>query len=196
MSPIAVRNLIEFRQKQRGVTLLELALCMMILAVLSVGVSALMRTGVEAKMAQRNDLNMQSIGMNFSEDLRTDIRTADSASISNNGNTMTLSTAVGNVVYSLNNGQLSRQPVGQTAEIYNDPTIYSKPVLVVSCQNACFTPLQMNSDSVPSPREILVNEMKITQSTSQNTIIDRNFGLANFALRAFSFNLTGATEFQ
>jgi hypothetical protein len=176
---------------------MEMGLCMMIAAVLSVGVSAIVRTGIETKTSQRNDLNMQSIALNVSEDMRNDIRTADSASISEGGNTLTLSTASGNVTYTLNsgNGRLTRQDSGQT-KTYNDPALYGNPVYTVSCQGACFTPLQMNSDATPSPRQILVNEMRISQASSQNTLIDRNFGLANFALRAFSFNLTGATEFQ
>jgi len=181
---------------QQGVTLLEMALAMMILSVLAVGVSSILRTGVETQMAQRNDLNMQSIGMNVSEDLRNDIRVADSASITGGGNSMTLVTGNGNVTYTLDgSGQLIRTLNGQS-KIYNDQTVYKSPTLVVRCTNGCFTAMQMNNDTAPSPREVMVNEMKITQSTSQNTVIDRSFGLASFALRAFSFNLTGATQFQ
>jgi prepilin-type N-terminal cleavage/methylation domain-containing protein len=188
---------------QQGVTLLEMALAMMILSVLSVGVSSILRTGVESQMAQRNDLTMQSIGMDISEDLRNDIRLADSASIGGGGNSMTLvvgnsnANTTYNVTYSLDgSGQLTRQANGQS-KIYNDQTIYKTPILVVQCTNGCFTAMQMNNDTPQSPREVLVNEMIVTQSTSQNTLIDRSFNrLANFPLRAFSFNLTGATQFQ
>jgi len=190
-------HLNQSKKAQQGVTLLEMALAMMILSVLSVGVSSILRTGVESQMAQRNDLNMQSIAMNVSEDMRNDIRVADSASISGGGNTMALVTGNGNVTYTLDgSGQLIRTLNGQS-KIYNDQTVYKTPTLIVTCTNGCFTAMQMNNDTPQSPREVMVNEMIVTQSTSQNTLIDRSFNrLANFPLRAFSFNLTGATQFQ
>lgn len=183
----------------RGVTLLEMALSMMILAILSVGVSSLVKTGVENQLAQRTHQNMQTVGLNIVDDLRMDIRTADRATVSNGGNTLTLSTPNGNIIYNLTaSNDFTRfvQATGVT-RTYNDPNAFN-PRLQVRCPNGCFQAALLNNDPVPSPRQIFVEELLVEQvlPNGSGTMIDRAFGAANFPVRAFSFDVMSAKEFQ
>jgi hypothetical protein len=184
-----------------GVTLIELAIGMMILIVLSLGVSALVKTGVETQMSRRSDMLMQTIGLDLVDDLRFDVRTTDSAAVSGGGNTLTLSRGGGTIVYQLDgNGRFSRtDALTGAVKVYNDPAHYSSPAFRMACPATCFTPLRMNSDATPSPREIRVNEIRVQQvagTQGGGTFIDRAFGLGNFSVRAFTFSVLGATEFQ
>lgn len=189
------------KKSHSGVTLIELGIGMIILIVLSLGVSALVKTGVETQLSRRSDMLMQTIGLDLVDDLRFDVRTTDNATVSNGGNTLTLSRGGGNIIYQLDgNGRFSRTNVLTGAvKIYNDPAHYSSPAFQIACPSTCFTPLRMNSDATPSPREIRVNEIQVRQvvgSQGGGTFIDRAFGLGNFSVRAFSFSVLGATEFQ
>ena len=179
---------------------------MMILSIISVAVSNLVKTGVETQLSQRMQENMQTIAMNIVDDLRYDIRTADTATISNGGNTLTLTGGTGNIVYSLASGNMRRTVGGGTPKIYNAG--YAGPGLEVACLNMAgatipcfqgFSPSTANpavfvSDSV-DPRQIRVDNITVQQQTLGNTMIDRNFGRPQFALRNFNFDLMSATQF-
>jgi Tfp pilus assembly protein PilV len=200
-----LKNFCRLRITQRraasGITLIEVSVSMMLLAIISIGVSALVKSGVEVQMARRVDMTMQSIGLNIVDDIRRDVQTADTATIANGGNGLTLVTPTGTIVYQLNMaGQFSRTNTGTgQSRIYNDPAQYTTPQFNVVCPQTCFTALQMNSDPVPMPKQIQVNEMQVQQQLAAGnagSTIDRAFGPANFTVRQFTFNLMSATEFQ
>lgn len=185
---------------QAGISLLEIALAMMILAVLSVGVSSLIKTAVETQMARRTDVTMQSIGLNFADDIRMDVRTADTVSVSSDGKMLTLAASAGNIIYELNSSQqmTRRDTATNSTKIYNDPAQFNTPRFNVVCPTTCFTALRFNSDATPVPREVRVNAIQIQPQTTSNSgnIIDQAFGPANFTIKAFTFSILSATEFQ
>ncbi len=189
------------RKSVKGLTLLEVALCIAILAILSVGVSSLVKTGVETQLAQRVHQDMQAIGMNIVDDLRQDIRTADRATVAGGGNTLTLDMPTGTqIVYQLSGANAFtrwEQATGAT-KLYNDPNVFTVP-LQVQCPAGCFEALMPNNDAVPSPRQIFVRTLSVAQvlpAGNAGTMIDQSFGPANFTLREFSFDVMSATEFQ
>src|SRR3954470_23284463 len=61
-----------------GITLIELAVSMMIMAIIGVGVSGLLKTGAEHSLSERTHQTSQMVAMNLVDDLRFDLRTADS----------------------------------------------------------------------------------------------------------------------
>lgn len=68
-----------------GVTLLELCIAMMVMSILSVGVAAIVRAGIESQMNDRMYNTMQIVATNFITDLRFDLSRANGASITNSG---------------------------------------------------------------------------------------------------------------
>jgi prepilin-type N-terminal cleavage/methylation domain-containing protein len=182
------------RRSAKGLTLLETAIAMMILAILSVAVSNLVKAGVETQMARRADLNMQSIAMNIVDDLRRDIRTADKLSVAGNtGNTLTLTNNGITISYRLNGAQLTRTENGANKS-YNDTSQFN-----VICPQSCFTAKDFNQDPTPLPRQIQINEIQVQQNvptSATKNIIDKAFGPANFTIRQFTFSPISAMEFQ
>lgn len=92
MAPLqpSIKPLARKRPAARGITLIELALSMMIMAVLSVGVSSLIKTGVETQMSERMNAHMQTIAMNIVDDIRLNMRTACTAQVTGGGTTLNL----------------------------------------------------------------------------------------------------------
>lgn len=194
------------RLRAKGVTLVELAVAMMILSILSVAVSNLVMSGVQSQMNQRIDENLQIIGMNIVEDIRLDLRHAAVVDVAGGaaGNTLNITTQNGGLItYRLNGNNFERIEGGFT-KIYNDPAVYGTPALQVGCftvgTNAaasCFVEQNMNSDPTPRPREIrIANELRVQPLVSPNTVMDNRFGPARFSIRDFSFDVMSSTEFQ
>jgi Tfp pilus assembly protein PilV len=178
-------------QSEQGVSLLELALGMMILSVLSVGVSALVKTGVESQMSHRTNQEIQNIGLNIVDDLRTDIRTADKAVVSTNQ--LVLNMPTGNTItYRLNGDNFSRANSAGGSKTYNTGPIAR---LRVSCTGSCFRAGSLNSAG--DPRQIIVDSLQVVEVLpNAGTAIDQAFMPSNFSIRNFSFEVLSATEFQ
>lgn len=179
-----------------GLSLIELAMAMMIMVILSVGVSSLLQTGIESQLSERAHQEMQSVAMNIVDDLRNDIRTANKAAVSNGNNTLTLTMPTGNITYSLAaDGKFSRvSSVTGTKQYLSGQMTNMK----VACPSGCFRAELLNSDNTPSPRQISVPEISVQQVINGNrkTIIDTAFNSASFSLRNFSFDVLSATEFK
>lgn len=193
-----------FGKSEQGITLLEVAISIMIVAVLSIAVSSLVKAGVETQMAERMHQNMQSISNGIVGDLRMDFREVDTVAIASGGNSLTLTTPAGNVVYQLTNGNLTRRSPSGTVKTYNDPKMYNN-MLEISCPGGpvvpggpsvagCFAPNNLNSSGLP--RQIVMPEMAVRQKTANGGLIDRYFGAPNFTVRNFAFDVVTATEFQ
>jgi prepilin-type N-terminal cleavage/methylation domain-containing protein len=193
-------------QASAGVTLLEMAMAMMIVAVLSVGVSGIIKVGVEHTMAERQHQNMQMIAMNLVDDLRHDLRTADSINALGAGSNSLVMQSNGKVItYALNaaNKQITRKVGGvASTKIYNDPGVFKN--LQVQCTPTCF---QIGTDqsgnplvsSSGVPKEIMIPNLSVNAvlpAGNLGTSVDQAFGVPSFHLKMFSFNVAAATEFQ
>jgi prepilin-type N-terminal cleavage/methylation domain-containing protein len=187
-----------------GVTLLELAISMMIVAVISVGVSGLIKVGAEHNLSERQHQTMQLIAMDLVDDLRRDLLTADTISNlgSSGSNTLTITGNGHTVTYAMNSSthQMTRAANGIT-KIYNDPKIFLSNLRMdcVSATNQCF---QVNTTagtaSNGTPKAIFIPNLTISAppGSGGGTVIDQAFGAPNFKLNQFSFNMTTSTEFQ
>lgn len=174
---------------------------MMILSILSIGVSSLVKAGVETQMAERDHQNMHVIGMNIVDDLRNDIRNADQVTVGNGGNSLQviLDSNTGQTVsYDLVGTKFQRSSPGKLTKIYNDPAMYTDQ-MQISCPdpNGCFEAKSINSNNLP--KQILIPEIKVQKvlpTGSSGSIIDKNFGGANFSIKDYSLDVASATEFQ
>lgn len=191
-------------KSEQGITLIEVGLAMMIVAVLSIGVSAVVKAGVETQMSNRMNQHMQTISNLIVSDLRMDFREVDTVTITGGGNQMTLATPNGNVVYRLAGGNLTRTSPAGRVKTYNDPALYNNNLEIICpggqalpggpAVNGCFAPVNVNSYGLP--RQVVMPQMAVRQKLSSNTLIDRHFGAPNFTLRNFAFDVMAATEFQ
>lgn len=190
-----------------GVTLMEMALAMMIVAVVGVGVSGLLKVGAEHNLSERQHQTMQIVALNLVDDLRHDLRTADSINALGSGsNTLTIQGNGQTITYSLNTAthRMSRQVNGSPAKVYNDPNIFLSN-MQVQCSPTCFqvaTDAQTGQLMVTStgiPKEIVIPRLTVTvplANGNAGTMIDQSFGAPNYALNQFAFHVTTSTEFQ
>ena len=196
---------------ERGVTLLEISLAMMIVAVLSVGVSNLIRSGVESQMSESLHQHMQVIANSIVDDLRHDLREASNVTIANGGNMLRVQAPSGNITYQLAaNGDFSRRSPSGSSKIYNhngpskkganNSTVF---LLKVACPGSvtptgtalsgCFASNTTNMSGEPT--QVIIPRLQVEQTVGTGTIIDQNFGPPNYTIRDFSFTLSSAIEF-
>jgi len=199
-----------------GISLLELAITMMITAVIGVGVSGLIKAGAEHSLSERQHQTMRMMAMSLIEDLRFDLRAADSIdSLGGGSNTLVIHQAGQTITYNLDTGthRMTRTAAGKT-KTYNDPSVFLSN-MQFSCQTAagstttCFQndpnagavlggpPTVIASDG--TPKAVLVPNLTVTAALPAGgggTVIDQAFGPPSFQLTSFSFNVASATEFQ
>ncbi len=169
-----------------GLTLLEMAIGIMIVSILAVAVSSLFKVAVESQMSQRVHENMQMVAINIVDDLRFDIRTADSVEVLNGGNTLRITNDNGEVVYTWGNGGNFVRTLNNSAQkSYNQGF---SPSLSVVCQPACFQQV--------TAQQILLPELRVEQTTAGGTVIDQFFSKPNYPVRNIAFDVLSATEFQ
>lgn len=173
----------------RGVTLVELSMAMMIIAVLSVGVASLIRVGVEAQLSERANQKMRIISMAIVDDLRRDIQMAQSVTIAN-GKTLVVEvpkatdlTETENVTYQLlANGRFRRSTTSAT-KTYNEPKLDN--LLTVECVNAasCF------NWASPSRTVLEMSGIRVKHTGFGNTVLDQQFGEPNYTVRDLTFDV-------
>jgi type II secretory pathway pseudopilin PulG len=183
-----------------GVTLIELAMSMMIIVVLSVGVASLMRVGIEAQLAERVNQKMQIISMSIVDDLRRDLQMAQDVTVQNGGNTLLVSVPrptnpaqTYNATYKWMNGRFSREANGAT-KIYND--IASDSSLRVNCVNG--SNVSVNCFRwVNAGRTVLgVSGLRVEHTGFGNTVFDQQFGAPNYTVRDLTFDISIYRTFQ
>lgn len=193
------------RKRDRGITLLEIALGMMILAVLSVGVSSLVKTGVESQLSERAHQYMQTVALNIVDDIRFDIRKADDVTVLN-PQTLSLTTDASTVTYQLESGgKFSRSETGKPKKYYNynatNNTYWNG--IQMNCTNpltgstSCFEAQSLNADN--KARQIYIPYLGARQpiaSAKRTSLIDKYFDEPNYAVKDFSFDVPSATVFQ
>lgn len=183
-----------------GVTMVELAMSMMIIAVLSVGVASLMRVGIEAQLAERMNQKMQIISMSIVDDLRRDLQMAQAVTVQSGGNTLLVSVPrptnpalTYNATYQWANGRFSRAANG-TVKIYND--IAADRSLRVNCVNS--SNVSVNCFRwVNAGRTVLgVSGLRIEHTGFGNTVFDQQFGAPNYTVRDLTFDVSINRTFQ
>ncbi len=185
-----------------GVTMVELAMSMMIIAVLSVGVASLMRVGIEAQLAERVNQKMQTISMSIVDDLRRDLQMAQAVTVQSGGNTLLVSVPrptnpalTYNATYQWANGRFSRtSDADGTVKIYND--IAADRSLRVNCVNS--SNVSVNCFRwVNAGRTVLgVSGLRIEHTGFGNTVFDQQFGAPNYTVRDLTFDVSINRTFQ
>ena len=183
-----------------GITLLELALSMMVMAVLGVAVSSLVKAGADHNLSERQHQTMQMVAMNLVDDLRFDLRTAERiSSLGSGSNSLVIQNTGQTITYALDPStfQMSRTVSGGIRKVYNDPTGVLSNVQI-QCTPSCFQPSTVQA-SDGTPKSITIPLLTVSvppRAGSAGTPIDQYFGAPQFVLKAFTFNIATATEFQ
>lgn len=194
-------------QPEQGITLIEMAMAMMIVAVLGVGVSGMLKVGAEHNLSERQHQTMQVVAMNLVDDLRYDLRAANTINALGGGsNTLVIHTtdkqtnAAQTITYALNgSAQMTRQLNNLTPKIYNDPSVFLSN-MQIQCSPNCFqvaTGATFSTNGTPT--QIAIPQLTVSVplvAGNKGTVIDQAFQAPNFKLSQFSFNVTAATEFQ
>jgi prepilin-type N-terminal cleavage/methylation domain-containing protein len=190
----------------QGVTLVELAMSMMIVAVLSVGVSGMVKTGVEHQLSERQVQTMRMMAMNLVDDLRYDLRTADTVNKLGSGSNILVITTANNqkITYQLDTAthrMTRKSSTSPATKIYNDPGAFAQN-MQFDCKNGnasipCFDTLGTASDG--TPKAVVLHNVTVTAAlpaSGASTALDAAFGPPSFRLNEFTFNIAAATEFR
>ncbi len=202
--------------------MLEMSIAMMIIAVVGIGASSLMKAAVQNVNNERQQQLMQIVGMNIINDLRYDLRYAETATISSSSgltnNVLTIAkkdphNPANNItvtytqfkdttrsdLLSLKRKQ-SNVPV--LFKTYNDKAYSSK--FEIKCVGDCFTNF---TDSDGNIRGINISEIDLTipdktvssssSTLKKETIVDLVFGTApNYVIQPSEFTITSKVTFQ
>ncbi len=201
------------RSAKRGFTLIELAVAMIILAVLGVAVSSVVRSKIETQMARRLDQNMQDLLFGLATDLRTDIRMATNTTPDNSSdNKLVLeehdsSNALYTVTYEISGGSGNMTRTDSrtnSTRLYNDPAIYGKPSLTMTCVDSagskCFTVVN-SGNTTNNLHYVHIGALTASAPSTANSgnIIDRAFnpgGGARKTIPAVTINVMSKMIFQ
>ena len=187
-----------------GVTMVELVMAMMIIAVLSVGVASLMRVGIEAQLSERANQKMQIISMAIVDDLRRDLQTAQAVTVQNAGNTLVVRVpdpadpaSAYNATYRLANGLFSRTSPEGSKDYIRDIDMRVNSKLTVKCVNdvnasaPCFRWLNATTKTV-----LKMEGLRLEHTGFGNTVFDQNFGSPNYTVRDLTFDVSINREFK
>lgn len=197
------------RPCQQGITLIELAMSMMVVAVIGVGISGLVKSGVEHTLSERQVQTMQMMAMDLVEDLRHDLRTADTVNnVGSGSNTLVITGNGQTITYRLDTAthRMTRQSTASPiTKIYNDPKVFASN-MEFSCQNSsggtipCFSKnTALGTASNGTPKAVVLRNVTVTASLpagGSSSALDIAFGAPSFRLNQFTFTIAAATEFQ
>ena len=170
------------RLKSIGYSLLELCVCLAILAILSIGAAELLQAGIKSEMISRSQQQQQALAMELFASLQNDLASAQNIAISGNQLSFQDSKKKTTITYSYGNQRISRAESGNS-RLYPDPANVQN--LSISCNSPCF-------QSVSNPiTQISLNQLKIVDS--QLDPITQP-GL-HFPIEQTTFNIVNGNEF-
>ena len=189
------------RRSQQGVTLIELAVGMMLMAIIGVTVSSLVRAGVEAQMSQRLVNHGQVVVMNVVDDILFDLRTADAVAVLGGGNQLRITTDIGlgpgtiTYVYGAPNVQRTEAVPGSPnngTKIYNANVT---PALNFTCVAPCFA---WRPDVNGNNRSIVIQNLSVAPAvnTEASSAIAQAFPLVPFSIRQASFDVISTATYN
>ncbi len=181
----------------QGFSIVEVCVVMAIMVLIGMAVASVSRIGVEAQYSQREQATLQTIAQNIVDDIRYDLRMAETVTISANSlNIVGLdndNNAV-NITYTLSGGNLSRND--GASKVYNQRNVGSgtqeyTPAVDIVCPAPCFQEvIQGVSDTM------LIDSMAVT-AVQGSSVLDTTFDQGtSFVLEDVSFDLMSQTEFQ
>ncbi len=170
------------RSKEQGHTLVELCVCMAILAILGVGIANLMQSGVKVEMIARSQQQQQNIAMQLFTTLQNDLAAAKNVTVTANQLSFVNSTNNTNITYNYTNNSIQRTTNSKTIT-YPNPN--NTPNLSVSCTNPCF-----QSTNTPITH-ISLNSLRIVDSNFNAT---DNPGLV-FPIQQTTFSVVNGNTF-
>lgn len=188
-----------------GLTLVEAAIAMVILSIVTVATSNVILTGVETQLSSRKMSVQQVIGQNIVDDIRIDVRyssaiTTPVAPVNNNtfgasSNQLVIQRDMPGggpqqiITYNFNGGTLTRQDsLNNTTRNYNN--LASGIPVTINCINNCFRIYRTSIGNQVNLGGIAIADVNAT------SVMDAQFGPANYTVMNVTFDRMTATNFQ
>jgi Tfp pilus assembly protein PilV len=177
----------------KGVSLLEAALAMAILAIVSISVSNVLLAGVTTHMSSKTRTYQVNVAMDVMDSLRNDIRFA--LAVTANPNTRLQIDLSGGrqVVYTFDNGTgtLTRTdtlpgPGNSTSRNFVSSVPSTVPIRV-ACINTCFSVARA---------QVFLEGLQVADGGPATSALDREFGSSNTTYRNIAFDIMTSTAFQ
>jgi Tfp pilus assembly protein FimT len=204
------RSLRQLAKPVRGVTLIELALGMAILSLLSIAVSNMMLAATASQLNAQAMVTEETMAMSIVDRLRYDLRLATVASLSVTGGGSTLSFNTWNpsggamqaVTYTFTGTTLTRTVAGQPTY---DFASGSFPAMRIVTQATAGRPTTGFSVAANVPtgspgmvcNRVVLHNLFVVDNTPVNTLVDGAFGgKSQFRVDEVAFDVVSGTLFE
>ena len=182
----------------KGVSLVEMAIAMMIIAVISVAVSNLVLTGVQSQMNQGNEEHMQIIAYNIVDDMRLDLRRAQNHTVLA-ANRLQVTLTDGSIVnYEFDATGTRFQRRSPTAtKIYNTMNNRAGQLHTVALRFVDVPVTRPGPPVTVISTEVTIPDLTITRiNRGTDSAIDAEFGPPQFSIRNITFDSMNTNTFQ
>lgn len=186
---------------QKGFTLIELAITLVITVLVGVSVSNLVLNAVTVQQSDRIHTTLNNAAMNVVEHMRNDLRLAQANSVSVSANQIQFNTfdvatsSTVAVTYTYTGTTITRTYAGNTKDMvagYNVPM----QIQCGSGAGACFTGYTPPTPASAPVQRIALNDLIIVDATPSNSTLDNAFGKAQFRVTNAAFNIHNGMQFQ
>jgi prepilin-type N-terminal cleavage/methylation domain-containing protein len=190
----------------QGLSLIEIAVTMAVVAVVSLGSTHALSMFSEVQKSQRLHNVQQVVAMNVVDNLRQDLRFATRPTpltnaftiTGGNGNVLTIPNAFEptlgsySVTYTFTGTTVTRAVTVGGVTTTTSYTADITPGVTISCGaagGACFQVASVDVNG--NPRGVRLNQMQVTEAAQDTDAITTNFGPARFAVANVTFDMLG-----
>lgn len=184
-------------KQHSGLTLIELAIAIAVIAVIGLAASQMMFTGVQTQMSVHVNETEANLAQEIVNRLRYELRNAQNIQILNNGNSLQFqgydpnTAQYTSINYAFTGSTLTRNGVNLSAN--------RSPAFQITCGGtlACFTGATSSVTSSQNLQRVSLNNLTITDISGSNKNLDQAFGgPATFHLDEAAFNILNGMTFQ
>jgi hypothetical protein len=204
---ITLRNL---ARPVKGVTLIELALGMAILSLLSIAVSNMMLAATASQLNAQTMVTEETVAMSIVDRLRYDLRlaTVSSVSVTGGGNTLSFNTwnptagVTQTVTYTFTGASLTRTVSGQPTYNFATGTFPAMRIVTQATTGRPTTGFSLVANvATGSPgmvcNRVVLHNLFVADNTPGNTIVDTAFGgKSQFRVDEVAFDVVSGTLFE
>lgn len=174
---------------QSGVTLVELALAIAILSVVTLATSQLFLTSVQNQQNERLHVMQTHLLSTITSQIRADMLLSRTVSLSNGGNTLNFVHPNGDrIMYDVANNTITRTVNGTAVDYRNTLPEAWVNNMALLCNNPCFT--------LEGTTRVAIRNLEARDVSTANTTMDTVFGKMRLRLPEVTINKLAGFEFQ
>jgi prepilin-type N-terminal cleavage/methylation domain-containing protein len=165
------------RLRKKGHSLIEMACCLAIIAIISGGIGQTLLSGVKMNLISGSEAAQQRVAVNFTRLLREDLRAATDVQVSADGRTITITKGALPVSYQyIAPTQQIRRSVSGVIQSFPDDSDVNSRGLKLSCDGDCFKMDKIGGNPSQSFLNKNLNLSKITITDNKTKLSPNDNG--------------------